>query len=149
MDVQITPEMTALQERLGYWWADPALLREALTHSSYGNPRGEPHSERLEFLGDSVIDLVTAEWLSMRFPQADEGFMAQTREGLVRESALAELSKTLEIGGSLIVEPNASYLRCVDSVLADAFEAVIGALYRDSACLHHVRQVLLRCGFFS
>lgn len=144
----LTGEMTRLQQVLGYWWQDPFLLREALVHSSYGNAYAEPHSQRLELLGDSVLDLISAEWLLAQYPKADEGFLSQAREALVRESSLAELARRVELGQALIVKPGNDYLRTVESVLADAFEAVVGSLYRDSNSLHTVRQGLLHCGFF-
>lgn len=148
MQSPLTGEMTRLQQVLGYWWQDPFLLREALVHSSYGNTYSEPHSQRLELLGDSVLDLVSAEWLMAQYPGANEGFLSQAREALVRESALADLARRIELGRALIVKPGNEYLRSVESVLADAFEAVVGSLYRDSGSLHSVRQGLLHCGFF-
>jgi ribonuclease-3 len=144
----ITPEMTQIQQLLSYWWQDPSLLRQALVHSSYGNSFGEPHSERLEFLGDSVLDLVTAEWLMAQYPDADEGFMSRSRADMVQEGALVHQAYRIGLDRALIVKPGNQYLRDVRSVLADAFEAVIGAMYRDCGSLHTVRQGLLNCGFF-
>lgn len=140
----LSPEMTGLQQAFGHWWEDPSLLRQALTHCSTG---GE-HNQRLEFLGDSVLDLTIGEWLMNRHPEADEGFLSQGRAALVRESSLADMARRLGLGAALIVKPGHDYLRSVDSVLADAFEAVVGALYQDSGSLRAVRQGLLHCGFF-
>lgn len=143
-----TPEMMDLQRVLGYEWQYPHLLRQALVHSSYGNAHDEPHSERLEFLGDSVLDLVTAEWLMAQHPDRREGFMSQQRALLVQRDSLSRHSKALGIDRALLVGAKSDYLRSVESVLADAFEAVVGALYRDSGSLDAVRRTLLNCGFF-
>jgi ribonuclease-3 len=83
-----------------------------------------------------------------RYPLENEGFLSQAREAMVRESALVDMARRLELGRALIVKPGNDYLRSVESVLADAFEAVVGALYRDSDSLQVVRQTLARCGFF-
>ncbi len=142
----VSPEMTDLQIALGYWWEDPSLLEEALTHSSYGKPRGIPYSERLEYLGDSVLDLVSAEWLMRQYPLSNEGFMSQCRAGLVRKSTLAELSRRLGLDRVLMV--GNEFLRNVESVQADVLEAVVGAMYQDCESPRTVRNCLVRIGFF-
>lgn len=120
-----------MEDRIGYRWSDRDLLREALTHSSYGNERGLSHNERLEFLGDSVLDLACAGWLMTTYPDRREGFMAQRREGMVRGSVLAERAVDLWIDRALMVGPRGEGLRTNPGVLADALEAVVGALYLD------------------
>lgn len=125
------PGTDDLQRRLGYRWSRPALLLEALTHSSYGNARGLPHNERLEFLGDSVLDLACANWLMGRHPDKREGFMAQRREGMVCAVALAERARELGVGRSLLLEVRDSALRDNPGVLADALEALVGSLWLD------------------
>ncbi len=134
---------------IGWSWKSPSLLTEALTHSSYGNEHKTKHNERLEFLGDSVLDLLTADWLMAMHPNEREGFMSQRRAELVRASALAERAKEIGLDKALIVNGKDSYLRNVEGVLADAMEALVGALFVDAdEDLTAVRQALLRMGVF-
>ncbi|WP_166209968.1 ribonuclease III [Cognatiluteimonas telluris] len=113
----------------GHAFADGSLLAQALTHRSAGSP----HNERLEFLGDALLNLIIAEQLYLRWPKADEGAMTRARAELVRESALAEVARTLELGTRLTLGPGemktGGHRR--DSILADALEAIIAALYLD------------------
>ena len=134
-----------LETRLGHRWKRREVLEQALTHSSYGNAMGMPHSERLEFLGDSVLDLVTAEFLMVQYPKASEGFMSQRRSEIVKTSALARRALDLGIDQALLVG-KAEYLRRVESVLADAMEAVVGALYWDCHDLSLVSERVLAWG---
>ena len=114
----------------GHAFADPGLLQQALTHRSAGSP----HNERLEFLGDAVLGTIVAEALYARWPSADEGALTRARAELVRESALAELARRLEVGARLVLGPgemkSGGHRR--DSILSDALEAVIGAIYLDA-----------------
>ena len=114
----------------GHAFADPGLLRQALTHRSAGSP----HNERLEFLGDAVLGMIVAEALYARWPNADEGALTRARAELVRESSLAEVARRLEIGAHLVLGPgemkSGGHRR--DSILSDALEAVIGAIYLDA-----------------
>ncbi len=114
----------------GHAFADPGLLQQALTHRSAGSP----HNERLEFLGDAVLGTLVAEALYARWPGADEGALTRARAELVRESALAELARRLEVGARLVLGPgemkSGGHRR--DSILSDALEAVIGAIYLDA-----------------
>lgn len=111
-------------------FADPALLAQALRHRSAGTP----HNERLEFLGDSLVNLFIAEALFARWPQADEGALTRARAELVRESALAPIARTLDLGSKLTLGPgemkSGGHRR--DSILADALEALVAAIYLDS-----------------
>jgi ribonuclease-3 len=111
-------------------FADAALLRQALTHRSAGNP----HNERLEFLGDALLNLIVAEQLYARWPNADEGAMTRARAELVRESTLARIARELGVGERLTLGPgemkSGGHRR--DSILADALEAVIAACYLDA-----------------
>ena len=123
----------------GHRFADPALLRQAFTHRSAGSP----HNERLEFLGDALLNLIVAEQLYARWPRADEGAMTRARAGLVRESALAVIARGMEIGAQLVLGPgemkSGGHRR--DSILADAVEALIAAIYLDAgfdACRERV-----------
>ena len=114
----------------GHRFADPALLRQALTHRSAGSP----HNERLEFLGDALLNLVVAEQLYARWPRADEGAMTRARAGLVRESALAGIARDMAVGPRLVLGPgemkSGGHRR--DSILADAVEALVAAIYLDA-----------------
>ena len=115
---------------IGHAFSDPALLKQALTHRS----AGAPHNERLEFLGDSIVNMMAAEALYRRWPKADEGAMTRARAELVREGALAVIGRTLELGERLTVGPgemkSGGHRR--DSILADAVEAVVAAIYLDA-----------------
>ncbi|MFD0738625.1 ribonuclease III [Lysobacter koreensis] len=113
-----------------YSFRDTRLLTQALTHRS----AGAPHNERLEFLGDGLVNLLIAEALYLRWPQADEGALTRTRAELVRESALAPIARELDLGSRLILGPgemkSGGHRR--DSILADALEALVAAIYLDA-----------------
>ena len=117
-------------DRIGHPFRDQSLLQQALTHRS----AGAPHNERLEFLGDSIVNLMVAEAMFSRWPKADEGALTRARSALVCESALATIARTLELGERLTLGPgemkSGGHRR--DSILADAFEAVVGAIYLDA-----------------
>jgi ribonuclease-3 len=120
----------ALEKRLGHQFADPRLLEQALTHRS----RGADNNERLEFLGDGVLGCAVADELYARFPQLSEGKLTRLRASLVREEALAEVAKTLGVGaflrlgeGELAAGPEPR-----PSILADALEALLGAVFLDA-----------------
>ncbi len=128
------------------WVASPELLRQALTHSSYANEgvRKEVHNERLEFLGDSVLQLVVTEWLFTQNPNWTEGQLSQGRAAIVCEATLAEAAMGLELGSRLRVGrgEERSGGRQKPSLLADAMEAVIGAVYLDAGLPSATRFVL-------
>ena len=118
-----------LEKRLGHQFADARLLEQALTHRS----RGADNNERLEFLGDGVLGCAVADELYARFPQLSEGKLTRLRASLVREEALAEVAKTLGLGeflhlgeGELAAGPEPR-----PSILADALEALLGAVFLD------------------
>lgn len=108
----------------------PELLAQALTHRSAGSP----HNERLEFLGDALVNLFIAEALYARWPQVDEGALTRARAELVRESALASIARELDLGPRLTMGPgemkSGGHRR--DSILADAVEALVAAIYLDA-----------------
>lgn len=114
----------------GHVFADPALLAQALTHRSAGSP----NNERLEFLGDALVNQFVAEALYRHWPKADEGALTRARAELVRESALAGIARWLDIGPRLVMGPGemktGGHRR--DSILADAVEAIIAAIYLDA-----------------
>jgi ribonuclease-3 len=119
-----------LSDRFDHEFRDPELLRRALTHRS----AGARNNERLEFLGDALVNLIVAEALYERFPRADEGELTRARAALVRESALAGIARSLNLGDRLELGPgelkSGGFRR--DSILADALEALVGAVYLDA-----------------
>lgn len=124
----------SLERRLGYTFSEPALLRLALTHRSVSSDDpARNDNERLEFLGDAVLQLVVTDLLYEAYPQLAEGQMAKVRAAVVSRSALAEVARFLEVGTHIELAPSeeATGGRDKDSILADAVEAVIGALYLD------------------
>jgi ribonuclease-3 len=116
--------------RLRYVFKQPALLQQALRHRS----AGAPHNERLEFLGDSLVNLMVAESLFSHWPKADEGALTRARANLVRESSLAAIARQLDIGEK--IELGTGEMKTGghrrDSILADTLEAIIAAIYLDS-----------------
>ncbi|MUV14241.1 ribonuclease III [Noviluteimonas gilva] len=114
----------------GYDFVDPGLLAQALTHRS----AAPLHNERLEFLGDALVNLFIAEALYKRWPRADEGTLTRARAELVRESSLAQIARTLDLGAHLVLGPgemkSGGHRR--DSILADAVEAIVGAIHLDA-----------------
>ena len=128
--------MQELEQKLNYAFHNSALLREAMSHSSYANEHRAAHlnsNERLEFLGDSVLGFVTAEFLFRQHPDLPEGDLTRIRAALVCEQSLYEVARKLDLGRYLKLGrgEEATGGRKRDSILADAFEAVIGAIYLD------------------
>ncbi len=126
----IDAQRRRLVEGLGRSIDDSALLDQALTHRSCGTP----HYERLEFLGDAVLNMVVAELLYAARPEATEGDLSRFRARLVREPTLAEIARDLQLGEFIRLGPgelkSGGFLR--DSILADVLEAIIGAIYLES-----------------
>ncbi len=122
--------LTAFSRRIGHAFDNMALLELAMTHRSFGGQ----NNERLEFLGDSIVNFVIAEALFERFPQAREGQLSRLRARLVRGQTLAELAREMEFGECLRLGSgemkSGGHRR--DSILADAVEAVLGAIYLDA-----------------
>jgi ribonuclease-3 len=136
-----------LERALGYRFSRPELLHQALTHRSHGSP----HNERLEFLGDSVLNCVMATLLFERFPALREGELSRQRANLVRQDTLAELAQDLNLGDDLRLgegELKSGGSRR-PSILADGLEAIIGAIYLDTgfgaarAAIEHLYDPLL------
>jgi ribonuclease-3 len=117
-------------EGFGHAFRNPELLRQALRHRS----AGVPHNERMEFLGDSLVNLIVAEALHARWPKADEGALSRARASLVRVSALASIARDLQLGERIEFGPgemkSGGHRR--DSILADALEAVVAAIHLDA-----------------
>lgn len=128
-------ELSQLEERIGYRFADSALLEAALTHRSFSNEqeRTVPCNERLEFLGDAVLDLAVGEVLFLDYPGLAEGELTRLRAELVNEQTLALAAGHIELGGWLRLGRGEARSggRGKASLLANALEAVIGAVFRD------------------
>jgi len=121
---------TRLEERLGHRFERAGLLEQALTHRSYGSP----HNERLEFLGDGVLDCVMAQELFARFPALSEGELSRLRASLVRKETLAAVARDLGLGDHLRLGEgeSASGGASRPSILADTLEALYGAVFLDA-----------------
>ncbi|MGH8123642.1 MAG: ribonuclease III family protein, partial [Rudaea sp.] len=125
---------------LAYIFADNALRERALSHRSVG----ADNNERMEFFGDALVNLVVTEQIYEKFPKADEGELTRLRARLVSEPALAEVAREIDLGDELRLGPgelkSGGFRR--DSILADAFEALVAAVYLDggwNACREFVR----------
>ena len=120
-----------LQKSLGYQFKDEKLITEALTHRSY---KKDVNNERLEFLGDAVMDLIVGEYLFHLFPKAEEGMLSKLRAALVNEESFTKLAKRLNLGKFLYLSPaeENNNGREKPSILSSAFEAVMGAIYLES-----------------
>lgn len=131
------PDFNSFEQRLGLSFANLDLLIEALTHRSYLNEHREyagSHNERLEFLGDAVLELATTDFLFKKFPAKPEGELTAYRAALVNTVSLAETSQLLGVNDFLLLSKGESKDtgRARDVILADAFEAIIGAVYLDA-----------------
>ena len=138
--------MHPLEERIGYQFQNPQLLTEALTHSSVAHEKQRPQfdNQRLEFLGDAVLQLVITEHLFARYREAGEGRLTTRRSRLVSRESLKVRAASLDLGRHLLMGrgEEASGGRRRDSTLGDAFEALLGAIYLDSD-LQTVRRFIL------
>lgn len=128
--------LTALEERIGYKFGNPSLLKQALTHSSFTNEQKlnkAKNYERLEFLGDAVLELVSSDFLYREHPDVPEGELTKMRASMVCEPALAFCAKDLELGEFMRLGKGEESTggRYRDSITSDAMEAVIGAIYLD------------------
>ncbi len=129
------PRLGPFQKRIGYSFRKPELLKLALTHPSVGHEKGEAvaNNQRLEFLGDAVLQLVISGALYKQFASRDEGTLSKVRARLVNREGLATRARDIKLGTQLIVSrgEEKSGGRDRDSALADAFEALVGAIYLD------------------
>jgi ribonuclease III len=141
-------ELDALQDRLGWSFREARWLRLALTHPSavHGQDNNQEHNQRLEFLGDAVLSLVLTQELYERFPQFEEGPLTKARAQMVNRQSLAEHARRLGLGRQLTMSAGeeAGGGRSRTSALADAFEALVGAIFMDGG-LEAVRVFVLRC----
>jgi ribonuclease-3 len=124
-------QIVEFEKSLGYQFKDEKLITEALTHRSY---KKEVNNERLEFLGDAVMDLIVGEYLFELFPKAEEGMLSKLRAALVNEESFTKLAKRLNLGKFLYLSPaeENNNGREKPSILSSAFEAVMGAIYLES-----------------
>lgn len=143
--------LKSLEERLDYKFNNIDLLRNALTHSSYANEarNGFTSNERLEFLGDSVLSVIVSDYIYKQFPDMPEGELTKLRAALVCEKTLCEFSREIGMGEYLLLGKGEDRGggRNRDSILADAFEAVLAAIYLDGgmeAARRHVMKFVLR-----
>lgn len=139
----VSLKFVRLQKQLGYQFAQPQLCQQALTHRSVSS---KSNYERLEFIGDALLGVVIACYLYERFPNEDEGRLTRLRSTLVRQDSLAAIAKDLKLGEHLILGSgemkSGGHRR--ESILADAVEALIGAIYLDSSDLNIVRSIVLK-----
>lgn len=129
-------EIEQLERRIGYEFKDKGLLVQAMTHSSYANEKKyQKHesNERLEFLGDAVLELVISEFLFLNSPKWAEGELTKTRASLVCEPALSYFAKGMDLGSYLFLGKGEESTggRNRDSIISDSLEALIGAIYLD------------------
>ncbi len=129
-------KLNELQQNIGYQFKQEALLRQALTHSSYAHEKNLKElmdNERLEFLGDAVLEVVSSEFLFKNHPEMNEGQMTKLRASLVCEQSLAACARGLDLGNFLLLGNGEDLTggRERDSILSDAWEALIGAMYLD------------------
>jgi len=123
-----------LQNDLGVKFIDMNLLNQALTHTSYANSsrkKSIPHNERMEFLGDAVLELIVADYLFRKYPDSNEGELSKLRSKIVSKESLSQFAREIKIEEHLLIGKDQEGIQSQDSLLADAYEAIIGALYMD------------------
>ena len=139
-------ELAPLQKTLNYSFNDPCLLNKALTHKSYANEIDIPvkNNERFEFLGDSVLDLIVSHYMILEYDDLAEGALSKIRAAVVNEACLAKLAKDMDLGQYLLLGKGEHFSggRQKSSILANAFEALVGALFCDSN-LETVSKILM------
>lgn len=130
-------DLSSLEKKLGVEFKNKNLLKEALTHRSYLNENPSwplPHNERLEFLGDAVLELAVTEILFSRYPASPEGELTAIRSALVNYQMLADIAKNMELGDYIFLSRGEAKDdgKAREVILANAFEAVLGAVYLDT-----------------
>lgn len=136
METHTQFRLQELESILGYHFHNPKLLRQAVTHSSFANEQKinrQPHYERLEFLGDAVLELVSSEFLFSAFPDLPEGKLSKQRASMVCEQYLAFCAKKIGLDRFILLGKGEESTggRERESIISDVFEAVIGAIYLD------------------
>lgn len=149
--MSIGKEITELQNTIGYTFRDITYLENALTHSSYSNEQKTkgiilPSNERLEFLGDAVLQIVISEYLYNNFAKYGEGALTKMRQSLVCENNLAKIAAEIKIGDYINLGRGEEATDCRQrpKVLADALEALIAAVYLDSSMGNEYKELVLR-----
>lgn len=140
-----------LEKRIGYQFKDKSLLKQAITHASYTNEQKinkQTHYERLEFLGDAVLELLASKFLFETYPEKQEGQLTKMRASMVCEPSLAFCARDLELGNFLLLGKGeeSSGGRNRDSIIADVMEAVLGAIFLDGGIEEanaYVQRILL------
>lgn len=140
--------ISELEERIGYHFDNQMLLRQAVTHSSFTNEQKinkYGHYERLEFLGDAVLELVSSDFLYHTYPNEPEGKLTKMRASMVCEPALAFCAKDIELGQFLLLGKGEESTggRERESIVSDVMEAVIGAIYLDGG-IEHAKEFIYR-----
>ena len=141
--------MKNVQEKIGYTFKNVNLLETALTHSSYANECKKENNERLEFLGDSVLSVIISDYIFRRLPNVDEGWLSKYRATLVCEQSLNEISKKISLSKFILLGKGEEMTggRQRASIVSDAFEAVLAAIYLDGGmepARRHVMNFVLR-----
>lgn len=135
-------DYSKLEKCLGYQFKDKNLIVEALTHKSYKKPY---NNERLEFLGDAVLNLIVGEYLYNKFPKSNEGELSKIRASLVNETGFTKLANDIHLGDYIYIsvaeERNNGRIKA--SILSDAFEAIMGAIYLESG-LNNLKPIMLQ-----
>jgi ribonuclease III len=135
-------DYSKLEKCLGYQFKDKNLIVEALTHKSYKKPY---NNERLEFLGDAVLNLIVGEYLYNKFPKSNEGELSKIRASLVNETGFTKLANDIYLGDYIYIsvaeERNNGRIKA--SILSDAFEAIMGAIYLESG-LNNLKPIMLQ-----
>lgn len=139
--------MNDLQKKIGYKFKNKDLLNEALTHSSFANEHKSKHikyNERLEFLGDAVLSIVVADYIFKNFPELPEGELTKLRAALVCEKTLFEFAKKIDLGNYLVLSKGERNNGGAErpSILSDAFEALIAAIYVDGGIEPAAKHIL-------
>jgi ribonuclease-3 len=131
-----------LEKCLGYQFKDKNLIVEALTHKSYKKPY---NNERLEFLGDAVLNLIVGEYLYNKFPKSNEGELSKIRASLVNETGFTKLARDINLGDYIYISvaEERNNGRKKASILSDAFEAIMGAIYLESG-LNNLKPIMLQ-----
>jgi ribonuclease-3 len=135
-------DYSKLEQCLGYQFKDKNLIVEALTHKSYKKPY---NNERLEFLGDAVLNLIVGEYLYHKFPKSNEGELSKIRASLVNETGFTKLAKDINLGDFIYISvaEERNNGRKKASILSDAFEAIMGAIYLESG-LNNLKPIMLQ-----
>ncbi|MGN0795644.1 MAG: ribonuclease III [Christensenellales bacterium] len=137
--------LAEVEEKIGYTFKNPMLLVRAFTHNSYANQKCKSY-QNLEFLGDSILDFVIAKIFFYRYPDKNEGYLTRIRASVVSEKPLAEAIDRLNVSHNLLVGvgEKKQNVADLDSVKADLFESIVGAIYVDSEDVSECEKFIVR-----